>query len=160
MLTVLVSTISSSQVFLLKNVSSFCKCKNYSHFCSKHFTVYSIFNYQSFNDTLTNDIITFEQMGPDICQGGIQCVACGNIKLINTEIVIHTYLAFRNWLCHLSILLLQTRVLVQYRNQNDKQCRSWWEVLQGVSSGFKLFVNVSLLVTTMADRYIFRPSLV
>ena len=35
MLTVLVSTISNSQVFLLKNVSSFCKCKSYSHFFSK-----------------------------------------------------------------------------------------------------------------------------
>ena len=33
MLTVLESTISNSQVFLLKkNVSSFCKCKSYSHF--------------------------------------------------------------------------------------------------------------------------------
>ena len=33
MLTVLVSTISNSQVFLAeKNVSSFCKCKSYSHF--------------------------------------------------------------------------------------------------------------------------------
>ena len=35
MLTVLVSTISNSHVFLLKkNVSSFCKCKSYSHFFS------------------------------------------------------------------------------------------------------------------------------
>ena len=35
MLTVLVRTISNSQVFLLKNVSSFCKCKSYSHFSAK-----------------------------------------------------------------------------------------------------------------------------
>ena len=35
-LTVLVSTISNSQVFLLKNASSFCKCKSYSHFFSKN----------------------------------------------------------------------------------------------------------------------------
>ena len=48
MLNVLVSTISNSQVFLLKNVSSFC-----------------IFNDQSFNNTLTNDFISFEQLGPD-----------------------------------------------------------------------------------------------
>ena len=48
-LTVLVSTISNSQVFLLKiNLSSFCKCKNIN--------VYTVFNDQSFNDTLTNDI--------------------------------------------------------------------------------------------------------
>ena len=65
MLTVLVSTISNSLVFLLKNVSSFCKCKSYSHFFSKNICVYLIFNDQSFNDTLTNDIVSFEQLGPD-----------------------------------------------------------------------------------------------
>ena len=64
MLTALVSTISNSQVFLLKNVSSFCKCKSYSHFFSKNISVYAIFNDQSFNDTLTNDIVSFEQLGP------------------------------------------------------------------------------------------------
>ena len=47
MLTVLVSTISKSQVFLLKNIS-----------------VYAIFNNQSFNDMFTNDIVSFEQLGP------------------------------------------------------------------------------------------------
>ena len=40
MLTVLVSTISNSQVFLLKNVSSFCKCKTYPHFFSKNISIY------------------------------------------------------------------------------------------------------------------------
>ena len=52
MLTVLVSTISNSQVFL--------------HFFSKHISKYAIFNNQSFNNMLTNDIVSFEQMGPDI----------------------------------------------------------------------------------------------
>ena len=66
MLTVLVSSISNSQVFLLKNVSSFCKCKSYSHFFSKNISVYAIFNEQSFNYTFTNNIISFEQRGPDI----------------------------------------------------------------------------------------------
>ena len=66
LLTVLVSTISNSQVFLLKkNVSSFCKCKSYSHFFSKKIIVYVIFNDRSFNDTLNNDIVSFEQLtGP------------------------------------------------------------------------------------------------
>ena len=64
-LTVLVSTISNSQVFLLKNVSSFCKCKGYSHvFFSRSIRIYVIFNDQSFNDTLTNDIVSFEQYDP------------------------------------------------------------------------------------------------
>ena len=54
MLTVLISTLSNSQVFLqmqklLTNIS-----------------IYAIFNDQSFNDTLINDIISFEQLGPDI----------------------------------------------------------------------------------------------
>ena len=64
LLTVLVSTISNSQVFFAKkNVSSFCNCKSYSHFFSKNLSVYAIFNDQSFNNTLTNDI-RFEQLGP------------------------------------------------------------------------------------------------
>ena len=57
-LTILVSTISNSQVFLQK------KCE-YSHFFSKSISVYAIFNDQSFNDTLTNGIVSFEQLGPD-----------------------------------------------------------------------------------------------
>ena len=44
MLTVLVSTISNAEVFLLKNVSSFCKCKSYSHFFSKTSCIYAMFN--------------------------------------------------------------------------------------------------------------------
>ena len=60
MLNVLVSRISNSQVFLLKK----CECKSYSHFFSKNISVYAIFNDQCFNDTLTNDIVSFEQLGP------------------------------------------------------------------------------------------------
>ena len=68
MLTVLVSTLSNSQVFLLKkNVSSFCN----SHFFSRNISIYAILNDQSFNDTLTNDIFSFEQLGPD------QTAECG-----------------------------------------------------------------------------------
>ena len=65
LLAVLVRTISNSQVFLLKNVSSFCKCKSYSHFSSKNISKYAIFNDQSFNNMLTNDIVSFEQLGPE-----------------------------------------------------------------------------------------------
>ena len=45
-------------------MSSFCKCKSYSHFFSKNISIYAIFNDQSFNDMLTNDIVSFEQLGP------------------------------------------------------------------------------------------------
>ena len=64
-LTVLVGTISNSQVFLLKkNVSSF--CKSYLHFFSKNISVYATFNDQNFNNTVTNDIVSFEQLGPEL----------------------------------------------------------------------------------------------
>ena len=33
-------------------------------FFSKNISVYAIFNDQSFNDTLTNDVVSFEQLGP------------------------------------------------------------------------------------------------
>ena len=36
---------------------------SYSHFFSKNISVYAIFDDQTFNDTLTNDIISFEQLG-------------------------------------------------------------------------------------------------
>ena len=52
------STISNSQLFLLKN-------EKLLTFFSKNISVYAIFNDQSFNDTLTNDIVGFEQLGPD-----------------------------------------------------------------------------------------------
>ena len=52
--------------FAEKNMSSFFECKSYSHFLSKSISVYAIFNDQSCNDTLTKDIISFEQLGPDI----------------------------------------------------------------------------------------------
>ena len=35
-------------------------------FFSKSISVYAIFNDQSFNDTLTKDIVSFKQLGPDI----------------------------------------------------------------------------------------------
>ena len=70
MLTVPVSTISNSQVFLLK------KCKSYSHFFSKNIRVYTIFNDQSFNNIcmLDNDIVSFEQLGPGQYDQGLHCL--------------------------------------------------------------------------------------
>ena len=57
MFTVLVSTISNSQVFLLKNLSCF---------FSKNIGLCTIFNDQSFNATLTNDIVNFKQLDPGL----------------------------------------------------------------------------------------------
>ena len=43
---------------------SFCKCKSYSHFVSKNISVYAIFNDPRFTNTFTNDMVSFEQLGP------------------------------------------------------------------------------------------------
>ena len=45
---------------------TFCKCKSYSHFFSKNISVYAIVNDQSFNNTLTNEIVSFDQLGPGL----------------------------------------------------------------------------------------------
>ena len=82
-LTLLVGTISNSQVFLLKKASSFCKCKSYSLFFSKNISVYATFNDQSFNDTLTNDIVSFEQLGPGTEE---------TVKLLKSHATTKTYL--------------------------------------------------------------------
>ena len=60
MLTALVSTISNLQVFLLKK----CEMQKLLAFFSKNISIYAIFNDQSFNAKLTNDIVSFEQFGP------------------------------------------------------------------------------------------------
>ena len=63
MLTILVNTTSNLQVFLLK------KCEQMQTlftFLSKNISLYAIFNGQNFNDTLTNDNISFKQLGPDV----------------------------------------------------------------------------------------------
>ena len=39
-----------------------------TYFFFKNISIYAIFNDQTFNDTLTNDIVSFEQLGPDLCE--------------------------------------------------------------------------------------------
>ena len=66
MLSVLVSTISNSQVFLLKQIwVAFANTKA-THILAKKISLYATFNDQSFNDTLTNDIVSFEQLDPGL----------------------------------------------------------------------------------------------
>ena len=65
MLTVLVSMIPNSQVFAEKMWIAFANAKaTHIFFFSKNISVYAILNDQSFNDTLTNDVVSFEQLGP------------------------------------------------------------------------------------------------
>ena len=44
---------------------AFANAKAIHIFSSKNMRLYAIVNDQSFNDTLTNDIIIFEQLGPE-----------------------------------------------------------------------------------------------
>ena len=43
---------------------AFANAKATQIFYGKNISIYAIFNDQSFNDTLTNDIVSFEQLGP------------------------------------------------------------------------------------------------
>ena len=75
-LTVLVSTISNSQLFLLKKMwVAFANAKATHIFSAKilAFMLYywHILNDQSFNDMLINDIVSFEQLGPKCSQGAL-----------------------------------------------------------------------------------------
>ena len=45
-------------------MSRFYKC--YSYFFSKNISPYAIFKDQNFNNTLTNNIVSFEQLGPGV----------------------------------------------------------------------------------------------
>ena len=42
-----------------------CEMQKLPTFFSKNISVYARFDDQNFNDTLTNDIVSFEQLGPE-----------------------------------------------------------------------------------------------
>ena len=67
MLTVLVSTIYNSQVRLLKKIEKLLQMQKLLTFFSTKIFAYMpyLFKDQRFNDTLTIDIVSFEQLGPD-----------------------------------------------------------------------------------------------
>ena len=61
------------------------KCKSYSHFYSKKNSVYAIFNDHCFNDALTNDIASFEQLGlahkvPNKVPNFVRTAPCENVS--------------------------------------------------------------------------------
>ena len=63
MLTVLVSTISNSDIFADKMWVAFANAKATHIFSAKILVKYAIFNDQRFNDMLNNDFVSFEQLG-------------------------------------------------------------------------------------------------
>ena len=62
----MLTTLANPFLFLLKNVRIFCNaCKRFSHFPNKitqHICDIYVLN---FNETLTNDVVNFEQLAPD-----------------------------------------------------------------------------------------------
>ena len=61
-LTILVDSVYNILIFFAeKNVSSF---KSYSHFFSKKFQHICVPLDVNFNESLTNDVVSFEQLGP------------------------------------------------------------------------------------------------
>ena len=56
--------------FLLKKWEKLLQCKSFTHFFNKKYRLIWDINVWNFNDTLTNDVISFEQPGPDVvkCQ--------------------------------------------------------------------------------------------
>ena len=61
-LSVLMYNIEFTCISAEKNVSTFANAKATHIFFRKNIRVYAIFNDQSFNDTLTNDIVSFQQL--------------------------------------------------------------------------------------------------
>ena len=60
-LTVLADSIYSILIFFAEKM-----CKSYSHFFSKKFQHICISINVNFNESLNNDVVSFEQLGPDI----------------------------------------------------------------------------------------------
>ena len=73
MLTVQVSTISNSHVFLLKKCEKFFANEKATHiFFSKNISVYAIFNDQSFNDALTTTLLALNKRALNYNKGYFQ----------------------------------------------------------------------------------------
>ena len=75
LLTVLVRTISDLHVFLLKKCEWLLQMQKplTFFFFSKNISKYAIYNYQNFNATLINDIVSFEQLGPGRPRATFRC---------------------------------------------------------------------------------------
>ena len=62
---------------------AFANAKATHIFFSKNINVYAIFNDQSFNDALTYDIVSFEQLGPEIQKYTNPCMIIFTLTFTN-----------------------------------------------------------------------------
>ena len=51
-------------MFLLTKWEKILQCKSFSHFFNKKYWWVTDINIWNFNETLTNDVVSFEQLGP------------------------------------------------------------------------------------------------
>ena len=80
-LTVLVDSIYNILVFFAEKIEvAFAHCKSYSHFFSKKFQHICLSLYVNFNESLTNDVVSFEQLGR--C-GAFLCVVLFVVLLLH-----------------------------------------------------------------------------
>ena len=69
-LTVLTDSVHNIQKFLAEKMWD---CKSYSHFFSKKFQHICVSLDVNFNESLTKDIVSFEQLGPDCVWSALHC---------------------------------------------------------------------------------------
>ena len=100
MLTVLVSTKSLTLVLLQK--------KSYLHFSSKNTSLYAVFNDQSLNDKLTNDIISSEQLGLNV-----------NVCLLMWSTVNALKLRTSKFLTNWYMQTVQSQIILLLQEQSD-----------------------------------------
>ena len=62
-LTVLADSIYNILIFFAEKATH---CKSYSHFFSKNFQHVCVSLDENFNELLTNDVVSFEQLGPEV----------------------------------------------------------------------------------------------
>ena len=62
-LTVLADSIHNILIFFAEKATH---CKSYSHFFSKKFQHVCVSLDENFNELLTNDVVSFEQLGPEV----------------------------------------------------------------------------------------------
>ena len=108
-------------LFCWKHVGSFCKCKRYSHFLSKNISVDAIFtcNYQSSNDTFSNDIVSLQQLGPNLLLWGMWNIWYMVLYLWEKEIC---YFHFRQMF---KCIHINNRIVKTKQKHADKHSVAW-----------------------------------
>ena len=106
-LTVLADSIHNILIFFAEKMwAAFARCKRYSHFFSEKFQHICVSLDENFNESLTNDIVSFEQLGPGL--------SLQSLKSRPRPWLRHLERLLLGLLC-LSLRRLQTRFLLQIK---------------------------------------------